>query len=514
MGTAATTRKERPRLRTGVVTRAGTNAGHLFIRLPDQRELEVSQLEWGVTKLMDGSRSSPELVEEAKKLGWKTTVVQVDRLIQRLRDSGVITSAEGDKEIDWPESSTELELDIPMARLLAGGPIAWSDDSGKEEGSAPIALFSEVERPQPLERFPTAVSEDAEDFSFVGRPLRLAGRRNQILVGIGCLGVAVAVGWIVERPLHLVEPMTVHAAARHEARADATGLLAEAKKRIGDRVEQGETIAVLENRDVTAELSAVDKQLREVEAEIASIESKAPSLGAQVLRRALAFRTSELEAARKKLSELESPGIRRGGPAVALQRAREDVARKQRVVNLVRIQLLRARAQFRIPELRAKEASLFEALHTAQENVLRLEIKSPLSGVIVGGELLSRGGVAVERGRLIAEVAQVDTMRAEIMVPESEVNAVSVGLPVAMKVRTYPGIEFFGKVNDIGPIASPITADRPMEGYVRVGVALKNDRGLILDGMNGYARIECGARPILDLLFRPVLSWMRLRFLV
>jgi membrane fusion protein (multidrug efflux system) len=99
-------------------------------------------------------------------------------------------------------------------------------------------------------------------------------------------------------------------------------------------------------------------------------------------------------------------------------------------------------------------------------------------------------------------------MRAEIFVPEREVDAIEIGMPAVVKVESYPTRPFEGKVDFIAP-----TVDGEHR-HLRVVVELENAAGLLKANMTGYGEIEAGKRSLLDLATRRVLRWIRVRFLL
>jgi multidrug resistance efflux pump len=384
---------------------------------------------------------------------------------------------------------------------------------------APSARTRDQAQRQPPARAPSARRPDLEqseshpstvvdgETAYLWRRLH---RRQKIGIALGAIAFVVLAMCLVERPLRLVERMNVQSVSRVDVRVDVPGVLVDVPKKVGDSVKEGEVLAVLENRDLIARVETIEKQIAQIKEGIVRIQARTPSYDPEAIRRLFARRSAELEEAMATLhSEPKAKGKGGVDPMVA---ARADLDRKQKAFNVARALLNRSTAAQHLPDLHAKEAALVESLRAAREDLLRLEIKSPISGTIVAGEGPAKRGSSIERGQAILQIAKSDMMRAEVLVPETELDAVKIGQPVVMKVRSYPGIDFVGKVDDIAAVASPVPMASPAENVVRVGVFVKNERGLLWDGMTGYAQVNCGPKPLTSLFFHPLVSWMRLRF--
>ena len=60
----------------------------------------------------------------------------------------------------------------------------------------------------------------------------------------------------------------------------------------------------------------------------------------------------------------------------------------------------------------------------------------------------------MNKGDLIAEVHEVNTVTAEIAIPEKEIGDVKVGQKLVLKARAYPQSNFEGTVVSIAPVAN------------------------------------------------------------
>lgn len=134
-----------------------------------------------------------------------------------------------------------------------------------------------------------------------------------------------------------------------------------------------------------------------------------------------------------------------------------------------------------------------------------LEIRSPLSGMVISGELDRAEGAPLAKGQVLFEIAPLDRMVVEVGVPESEVAYVAQGMNVEISLDAYPGRTWQGKLQTIHPRAE--AAD-----YQTVFIAeveLDNPAGALRPGMHGTAWVAGGRYPLGWNLFHK--AWETLR---
>lgn len=140
----------------------------------------------------------------------------------------------------------------------------------------------------------------------------------------------------------------------------------------------------------------------------------------------------------------------------------------------------------------------------------RVVVLAPHAGVVVTPKLREKVGEYVRPGDLLAEVYALETVEAEINVPEREIGDVLVGQRGDLRLRAYPGRTFTGRVTAIAPAAD--TGAFVGGRTVRVTIEIPNDSGLLKPHLTGYARIDGGSRRALDLLTRRFRRFVRVEF--
>jgi RND family efflux transporter MFP subunit len=165
-------------------------------------------------------------------------------------------------------------------------------------------------------------------------------------------------------------------------------------------------------------------------------------------------------------------------------------------------------------EIVAKEAALKQA--KAERDFIdekikdRAVIRAPRDGVLLTPKFRERLGERIEAGGLLCEVANIATMQAEIYVPEREADSIKLGMPVVVKVESYPLHPFKGKVEFVAPAVEA----RDGAKALRVVATLYNGDGLLRQNMTGYGEIDCGKRSLLHLATRRMIRWLRVRMLL
>jgi RND family efflux transporter MFP subunit len=85
----------------------------------------------------------------------------------------------------------------------------------------------------------------------------------------------------------------------------------------------------------------------------------------------------------------------------------------------------------------------------------QVEIKSPISGIVVSGDLKRHEGATVKIGQSMYEVAPLEKLIAEIAIPEEDLELVTTGAPVTLRLDAFPGHQWTGDVERIHPRAEP-----------------------------------------------------------
>lgn len=147
-----------------------------------------------------------------------------------------------------------------------------------------------------------------------------------------------------------------------------------------------------------------------------------------------------------------------------------------------------AQSQIARSEMRKLETQI----KSLNDQLSRLEIRSPYDGIVISGDLDKAQGATMEIGQTLFEVAPLDNMLAEVAIPESEIQYVGDNNSVAIKLNAFPYRTFYGEVNTINPSAELIND----ESVFVADIKLIDEESVIRPGMKGSAKVKTSWRPI------------------
>jgi len=138
----------------------------------------------------------------------------------------------------------------------------------------------------------------------------------------------------------------------------------------------------------------------------------------------------------------------------------------------------------------------------------RLVVHSSVSGVMVTPHLDEQVGTFLEKGELICEVEDLDSLWAEVSLPEDETGKISTGQSVRLKARAAPFDTFGAEVRRIARKAEP----GEVQGTVTVYCKILDPSQRLCPGMSGYAQIYCGQTTLGGFLSKKALRFVRTEF--
>ena len=166
-------------------------------------------------------------------------------------------------------------------------------------------------------------------------------------------------------------------------------------------------------------------------------------------------------------------------------------AKKERVGHVASHDSGKARlAQYEIEYLESKSRLL-------TDRVSQLEVRSPIAGIVVSGDLTKAEGVPLEIGQTLFEIAPLDAMIAEISVPEDDVRFVKQGQVVKIRFDAFPYRPYETELRRVRP-----RSESRDDGNVFVADAdVLNNSGQLRPGMEATVRIKTIRRPLGWILF-------------
>ena len=201
----------------------------------------------------------------------------------------------------------------------------------------------------------------------------------------------------------------------------------------GDRVRRGQVLAVLDHRDQDAQVGAL------------SAQTAVNRAGLDQARAELEQAQRERERYRKLLAE--------------------GYATKQELdTRVTTLQTAQAAYNRAVATVRQSQASL----QAQQVNRSEFVILAPMDGVVLKDYDLAPGAL-LGTSSPVAEVAQIDTLKAVIQVPENQLPRVREGMTGFLTGEGFPGREVTGTVRRIDPYVDPSTRTARVEVQVPNG---------------------------------------------
>ena len=152
-----------------------------------------------------------------------------------------------------------------------------------------------------------------------------------------------------------------------------------------------------------------------------------------------------------------------------------------------------ARGSIAESQIAASEVlKLTAEIEMVNEKLKNLEIASPISGIVVAGDLEKVEGAPVEMGQTLFEIGPLNNMLIEIAIPEEEINYIKTGMPIVIKLNAYP---FKTWSSHIARIHSK-SEQRESNNVFVAEVEVANEELKLKPGMKGSAKVNSGSFPI------------------
>ena len=138
-------------------------------------------------------------------------------------------------------------------------------------------------------------------------------------------------------------------------------------------------------------------------------------------------------------------------------------------------------------------------------------IVSPQDGVIMTRQdlLMASLGASVQRGQPICEIADLAKLAVEVNVSERDVSLVKVGQRVNYSLSGAPGRTFTADIDRVSPMTQQVFGRNVFIAEARIA----SPEAVMRPGITGSAGIPAGKRPLVYVIFRSTIDWLRTTFL-
>ena len=137
----------------------------------------------------------------------------------------------------------------------------------------------------------------------------------------------------------------------------------------------------------------------------------------------------------------------------------------------------------------------------------RADIVSPISGIVTKGDLKRQIGAPVKTGDVLFEVSPLESLRAELLVPEDDIYDIQPGQEGQMATASFPGKRIKFLVEHINPVAEVVN----QRNVFKVRVNLQESYTWLRPGMEGVARVSIGKRRYAWIWTRKIVNWARMK---
>jgi hypothetical protein len=135
------------------------------------------------------------------------------------------------------------------------------------------------------------------------------------------------------------------------------------------------------------------------------------------------------------------------------------------------------------------------------------QLKTPITGKLVAGDLKRQIGAPVKTGDILFEVTPLNALRAEILVSEDQILDIETGQTGNLATVSFPDQKIPFEVELVSPMAEVVNN----RNVFKVRVQFKDTRDWMRPGMEGVAKIDIGKRRYIWIWTRKLVNWIRLK---
>lgn len=161
----------------------------------------------------------------------------------------------------------------------------------------------------------------------------------------------------------------------------------------------------------------------------------------------------------------------------------------------------------------AKVEILTAQMHQAQSEIALLDdqlahtrVVSPFDGIVVSGDLSQSLGSPVEKGKVLFEIAPLDSYRVVLEVDERDIVDVRVEQQGHLLLSAFPSESVGVTIEKV----TPVSTARDGRNFFRVEARLDQPHDRLRPAMEGAGKIEIDQRRFIWIWTHQVLDWIRL----
>ena len=145
-------------------------------------------------------------------------------------------------------------------------------------------------------------------------------------------------------------------------------------------------------------------------------------------------------------------------------------------------------------------------LSLIQDKLGRAAIASPFRGVVVSGDLRQMIGSPVEKGKVLFEIAPLESFRVILQVDERDIAYLTEGQPGTLVLTGLSNETLPFSVKVITPVATASEG----RNHFRVEANMQGAAPLLRPGMEGIGKVSIDRRSLLGIWTRSLTDWIRI----
>src|SRR6266568_2915702 len=182
-----------------------------------------------------------------------------------------------------------------------------------------------------------------------------------------------------------------------------------------------------------------------------------------------------------------------------LQSEREQLLRKHR-------QALAAQERSTMVILGAQINQVDASLNLIAGKLARATIVAPFDGIVVSGDLQQLLGTPVEQGKMLFQVAPLDSYRVILQVEERDLVHVKVGQQGELTLSGLPNQQMDFTLEQM----TPVSTAQDGRNFFRVEARLQNPSERVRPGMEGVGKAYVGERKLIWIWTHSLVDWLQL----
>lgn len=183
-----------------------------------------------------------------------------------------------------------------------------------------------------------------------------------------------------------------------------------------------------------------------------------------------------------------------------LWRKAELVASRDRAIRQRDLAMADPRAAVATAQMAQLEADGLELeLRLIEFKERNLELRAPVDGMVLTGDLERAQGIPVKQGEALFEIGPTDRMVAELMIPAYDISLVKEGDPLTLRLASFPGRSWPARIDRIRPQAETVDG---RSVFVAEASLAAEDMPDLRAGMKGRASIRGESGPVAWVLTR------------